>query len=190
MNQFVSIAKITRTHGVRGEVSAILLTDYPDRFRQLRDVYLSSGEEERGWEEIERYRFHKNRIILKFRGRERPHEVQDLLGCEVQIPESDRVELPQDIYFDSDLMGCQVLEGDHLLGEVVDLLKSGGNSVNLVIVTSGGREMMVPLVREFIKEIDLENGRVLVDLPPGLEELAVEPDVPATEQRGKGKNRS
>ena len=173
MKQFVSIAKITKTHGVRGEVTAILLTDFPDRFRQLRQVCLSSREES-FWEEIERYRFHKNRVILKFQGRERPHEVQELVGCEVQIPESDRVELPDDTYFDSDLEGCEVFTEDQLLGEVLEILKSGGGSVNLVIATPDGQEFMVPLVKDFVKEIDLQNSRIRVDLPPGLLELSVE----------------
>lgn len=170
MNQFVSIAKITRTHGVRGEVTAILLTDFPDRFRQLSKVYLFS-EEQAGWETIERYRFHQDRIILKFVGRERPHEVQDLLGREVQIPESERVELPEDSYFDSDLVNCEVFERSIRLGVVVDLLKSGAGSVNLVIEDSDGREILVPWVKEFVKEIDVENARIVVDLPPGLTEL-------------------
>ncbi len=186
MNHFVSIAKITKTHGVRGEVSAILLTDFPDRFRRLREVYLSS-EERKGWEEIEHHRFHKNRIILKFQGRERAHEVQDLLGCEIQISESERVELPEDTYFDSDLIGCQIFEGDVLLGEVVDLMRLGADSTNLVITTSEGHEIMVPLVKEFVKEVDAASGKILVELPPGLKELSVERVQPPADQSEEGR---
>jgi len=173
LNQFVSIAKITKTHGVRGEVTAILLTDFPERFRQLREVRLVSVKGS-FCEEIERYRFHKNRILLKFQGRERPQEVQELLGCEVQVPECDRVELPDDTYYDSDLEGCQIFAGDQLLGEVVELLKSGGSPVNLVIATPDGKEFMVPLVKEFVKEVDVQSARIWVELPPGLEELSVD----------------
>jgi 16S rRNA processing protein RimM len=173
LNQFVSIAKITKTHGVCGEVTAILLTDFPERFCRLREVRLFSAEASY-WEEIERFRFHKKRVILKFRGRERPHEVQELLNCEVQVPESDRVELPEDTYFDSDLEGCRIFAGEQLLGEVVELLKSGGSPVNLVIATPDGREFMVPLVKEFVKEVDVRRARIRVELPPGLEELAVD----------------
>ena len=186
MSQFVSIARIVRTHGVRGEVSAILLTDYPGRFRHLQKVYLSS-EEKGSWEELQQYRFHKGRIILKFRGRDRPEEVRDLLGCDLQISEIDRVELPDDTYFDSDLVGCQVFEGEQLLGEVVDLLKSSADSVNLVIATSDRQEIMVPLVKEFVLEIDIEEGRILVELPPGVRELSVErrdtPEAPGRKDR-------
>ena len=167
---------------MRGEVTAILLSDFPERFRELREVHLSSDKQS-SWEKIENHRFHKGRIILKFRGRERPHEVQDLLGCEVQVRESDRVELPEDTYFDSDLVKCQVLEEGEPLGEVVDLLKSGCDSVNLVIVTAEGQEIMVPLVREFVKEIDVDNGRIAVKLPPGLADLSVERRGPSGKRR-------
>jgi 16S rRNA processing protein RimM len=84
------------------------------------------------------------------------------------------VEAPGDTYFDSDLEGCEVFSGDRLLGRVVELLKSGVGPVNLVIATPDGREFMVPLVREFVQEIKIESARIQVDLPPGLEELAVE----------------
>ena len=186
MSQFVSVAKITRTHGIRGEVTAILLTDFPDRFRLLRKVHLYSDAVS-GWEEIERYRFHKDRVILKFTGRERPHEVNDLLGCDVQIPESDRIELPADTYFDSDLLNCQVFDGERSIGKVVDLLKAGADCVNLVIETSDGREIMVPLVNAFVRQVDVGAARISVELPPGLEELSAERTVLTKDQKRKGK---
>jgi 16S rRNA processing protein RimM len=174
LNQLVAIAKITKTHGIRGEVAALLLTDFPERFKTLKRVYLSVAGFS-GWEEIEGYRFHKNRVILKFRGRDKPEEVQDLLGGELQIPEGERVQLPEDTYFDSDLRGCAVLEGGVLLGSVTDLSKTGQDIVNLVVTATDGREFMVPLVREFVLEIDLNEGRISVDLPPGMLDLAVGP---------------
>jgi 16S rRNA processing protein RimM len=183
LNQFVSIAKITRTHGVRGEVAAILLTDFPERFDQLQNVYLSS-EEEACWEELEKYRFHKDRVILKFRGRDRAHQVQDLLGREVQILEADRMKLPVDTFYDSDLMDCEVFEGSQLLGRVVGLLKSDADHVNLVVLNAKGEEFMVPLVKEFVKEIDTEGARIAVDLPPGLLELAA-----GSPDRSRGRSR-
>jgi len=76
-----------------------------------------------------------------------------------------------------------------LLGEVVDLLKSGAESVNLVIATSDRQEIMVPLVKAFVLEIDIEEGRILVDLPPGLRELSVErrdtPEAPGRKDRNR-----
>lgn len=188
MSQFVSIAKITRTHGIRGEVTAILLTDFPERFQALRKVYLDS-EAVSGWEEIERFRFHKDRVILKFQGRERPHEVKDLLGCDVQIPEGDRAELPADTYFDSDLLNCQVFDGERCIGNVVDLLKAGADSVNLVIETPNGQEVMVPLVNEFVRRVDVEIARIEVELPPGLEDLSSERAVHSEDRRRKGKRK-
>jgi 16S rRNA processing protein RimM len=154
----------------------------------LKEVYLFS-EEEAGWEQLETYRFHKGRVILKFRGRERAHEVQDLLGREVQVPDTDRVKLPADTYFDSDLVNCRVFEGNALLGQVVGLLKAGADSVNLVVANLEGREILVPLVKEFVKEIDLEGATIVVDLPPGLAELSVDSSRPSEKKSGKARKR-
>jgi 16S rRNA processing protein RimM len=173
LDQLVAIAKITKIHGIRGEVVAFLLTDFPERFRDLGKVYLK-GADCTGWEEIERFRFHKNRVILKFRGRERPETVQDLVGCELQIPESERVELPEDTYFDSDLRGCAVLEGEVALGSVTDVFKAGQGTVNLVVTAEDGREFMVPLVKEFVLDISVRERVIRVKLPPGLVDLAVD----------------
>ena len=182
MDQLVAIAKITKIHGVRGEVAAFLLTDYPERFKDLKNVFLT-GAEFSGCEEIERFRFHKNRVILKFRDRDRPEAVQDLVGCELQIPENERVKLPEDTYFDSDLRGCDVFEGEVALGSVTDVFKAGQGTVNLVVTAEDGLEFMVPLVKEFVVHIDVRERVIRVALPPGLVDLAVDP----SPRRGKKK---
>ena len=120
--EFVAIAKIVRTRGIRGEVVAEILTEFPDRFRFLDRVHLSRLGFT-GWEVLEHHWFQKNRVILRFKGRKTPHEVEALVGCEVQVPESERIELPDDTFFDSDLLGCQVIQGQDSLGLVVDVSK-------------------------------------------------------------------
>lgn len=180
MDRFVSIARIVRTHGIRGEVCADLLTDFPERFASLAQVrILCAGT--RHWEELEGYRFHKDRVLLKFRGRERPEEVSELLGAEVQIPERQRLPLPQGTYYDSDLVGCRVLQEGEVKGEVTGVLKLGKGAANLVVENPHGQEFMIPAVREFLTRVDVERGVIEVKLPPGLAELAV--------QKGTGKRK-
>lgn len=171
MDQFVSIARIIKTRGIRGEVAAEVLSDFPERFSSLGRVYLSSGS--LGvWEELEHHWFHRQRVILKFKGRDRPHEVEDLIGYEVQVPLSERVDLPADTFFDSDLIGCQVYESGELLGTVSSVLKVSETST-LVVSTGEDTEFMIPLIRQFVSEVDIDSKAVHVQLPPGMVDLGI-----------------
>lgn len=171
MDQLVSVARIIKTRGVRGEVAAEILTDFPERFSALNRVYLSSGTDG-SWEELEHHWFQRHRVILKFKGRDRPHEVEELIGYEVQVPLDERVDLPEDTFFDSDLMGCQILEAGRLLGTVVSVLKVS-DSATLVVLTPDEDEFMIPLVKEFVETVDIGSKTVHVQLPPGMIELGI-----------------
>ena len=167
MAHFASIARIIRRRGVRGQVAAQLLTDFPDRFSSLRRVRIFNKEKEY-WEEIEEHWFHKGRIILKFQGRDRPEEVEELIGGEIQIFEDQRVSLPEGSYYHSDLIGCTILEGPESLGTVTSILETGSAGCNLVVITPESKEFQVPLVREFILSVDVKKKVIEVDLPSGL----------------------
>ena len=167
MAQYSSIARIVKRRGVRGEVAAELLTDFPERFSSLDVVRIFNGEREY-WEEIEKHWFHKNRVILKFRGRDRPEEVEELIGGDVQVSEDQRISLPQDNYFHSDLIGCKVLEDEEVLGRVTGILETGAAGCNLVVTMAEGREFMVPLVRKFVLKGDVGQKVIQVNLPSGL----------------------
>lgn len=167
MDRFVSIARIVKKRGVRGEVAAELLTDFPERFSLLRKVHISNSGKEY-WEELEKHWLHKGRVILKFRGRDRPEEIQELIGGDVQIPEDQRVLLPEDSYYHSDLLGCNILESGEFLGTVTGIFETGAAGCNLVVTKRNRKEFMVPLVRKFIVRVDVEKKIIEVSLPPGL----------------------
>lgn len=194
MDRFVSIARIIKTRGIKGEVSAELLTDFPERFTSVSQVrILLTGNQY--WEDLERYWFHQGRIILKFRGRDLPDTVHELVGGDVQIPERERVPLPQGSYYDSDLIDCRVLENQETLGQVVQILKAPpGAAAHLVIAGKQGKELMVPMVRKFVTQVDVEKKIIRVKLPKGLLELAFQEGSTQEEKRGreqrkKGKRR-
>jgi len=165
--QFASIARIVKKRGIRGEVAAELLTDFPERFSSLGEVRIFNGEKEY-WEEIEKHWFQKNRVILKFRGRDRPEEVEELIGGDLQVPQDQRVSLPQDSYYHSDLIGCDVMENEEVLGGVTGILETGAAGCNLVVTRADGGEFMVPLVQKFVLEVDVEKKLIQVNLPSGL----------------------
>lgn len=167
MSQFIAIALIVKARGIRGEVSAELLTDFPERFSSTTGVRVALPGA-RYQEVIEAARFHKGRVLLKFRGRERPEQVRELIGGEVQIPLEERMPLPEGAFYESDLLGLRVEQKGQNLGVVAELFRTGSEGVNLVIRYGDDGEMMVPLARAFIRDVDLERGVIQVDLPPGL----------------------
>ncbi len=183
MNDLISIARIIKTRGVKGEVAAELLTDFPERFTDLREV-LVEGTHRRGRETLESHWFHKGRVILKFRGWDSPEAASELVGADLKISEADRVPLPDGSFYDSDLIGCRILEDERELGRVSEVLRIGPGVSNLV-VRDGDREWMLPLAREFIREVDLEKKSIQVQLPPGLLELSA----PVANMPGKRKQR-
>ena len=167
MDEFVTVARIVKTHAIRGEVKADLLTDFPDRFSRLRKVRISKSGKTT-WEELVQCRLHHGRVIMKFLGRDCPEEVEDLIGGDVQIPASERVPLPEDSYYHSDLVGCEVLESGTVRGTVTGVLETGPAGANLVVIAPSGEEFMIPLVREFIIRIDIKEKSIEVKLPSGL----------------------
>lgn len=176
MDGFVSIARVVKTRGVRGEVVALLLTDFPERFSRVSRVRLVR-DDKIGWEQIERHWFHQDRIVLKFKGLNRPHEVEHLVGCLVQIPERQRVALPEGVYYHDDLIGCRVSRSGEILGQVVAMLDTGSGS-NLVVADDGGREWMIPLAGQFIDSIDLAAKTIHAEhMISGLADLAIKAPV-------------
>ncbi len=175
MSAFVSIARIVKVRGLKGELAAELLTDFPERFEGLEQVRVE-GSGGASQEILESFRFHKGRVLLKFQGRDTPEAARPLLWAEVQVPEEQRYPLPADVFYHSDLIGCQVRNARLALGRVVDVLDTGAGSANLVIESppEQGRpaqQWMLPLVRAFIQDIDLEKKTIRAEPPPGLLEL-------------------
>ncbi len=170
MKSFVTIARIVKTRGVRGEVAAVPLTDFPERFGNVRAVRVFR-DGVGSLETLQRHWFHKGRVILKFQGVDDPDQASRLVGGEVQVPEEERVSPPPGTYFDSDLIGCVLYQDGRPVGAVREILKVAGSAANLVLETKQGHEAMVPLVGRFILGVDVEAKKIEARLPPGLLEL-------------------
>lgn len=168
--ELVAIAKITKPRGLRGEVVADVLTDFPERFDNLTEVFAIDENGKTSELELEKFFFQKNRIVLKFKDFDSIEEAEDLRNVEICIPESEVVELEEDEFFDWDLEECQVetIEGGKI-GVVKEIFRAG-ESINLV-VEDGKKDYMIPFVKAICPEVDIENKLIKVDLPEGLLEL-------------------
>ena len=165
--ELVSIAKIAKTRGLRGEVVADVLTDFPERFELLDTVFIVKPDGEILAAKLENFWFQKGRVILKFAGFDKIEIAETLRNAEVCIPESEAVALEEDEFYDWELQDCQVetVEGEKL-GTVKELMRTGGTE-NLV-VQGETKDYLIPFAETICVEVDIENKLIRVDVPEGL----------------------
>jgi 16S rRNA processing protein RimM len=161
---WITVALLTRARGNRGELSAISLTK-PERCENLREVFLFP---EGSRHEVESVWFHDGRLILKFRGIDTISDAEKLKGCEVRVPAAARIPLEPGEFYESDLIGCQVVERatGQALGSVTGWQDAGGSGL---LEVEG--KLLIPFARNICVAIEPELRRIIVDLPPGLKEL-------------------
>jgi 16S rRNA processing protein RimM len=169
-DDLISVARIARPQGHRGEVIADLLTDFPERFARLGRVYVKRADGRFLLLDLENSRPHKGRVALKFAGCDSVSSAEELRDARVMVPRDQLVELPEDTYYDFDLIGCEALsvEGQQL-GRVEEVKNYG--AAPLLVVRGGARELLIPLVLSICVEIDTERKRIVVNPPEGLLDL-------------------
>lgn len=171
--KYLAIARILRPQGRRGEVAAEILTDFPDRFKQLQTVLLELPGHAPKPVNLENSWPHKGQIILKFAGVDSIESASGLRGREVLIPWEQRAELSPHQYYLCELQGCRVVwERKGLeIGTVVEIEPTGGVDVLHVRRPDGKSEILIPLAQEICTRIDLDNRLIVIDPPEDLLEL-------------------
>lgn len=170
LQELVAIAKIARPRGLKGELLADLLTDFPERFDGLADVTAVTEQGERRELKIESAWFQNERVVLKFADVNTVEEAEGLRNVEICVPESDAVQLGSDEFYDWQLAGCDVVAVDGAnIGKVREVMRAGGTE-NLV-VAGETRDFLIPFAVTICVEVDIENRRILIDPPDGLLEF-------------------
>jgi 16S rRNA processing protein RimM len=162
--RYLVVGKIVAPWGVRGEVKVAIETGFPERFKQLKRVYL--GEKATPFV-LEGSRLHKRHALLKLEGCDDRNAAEKLRGQLVQIPVEEAMPLGEDEYYVYQVVGLDVwtTEGEHL-GRVSEILFTGANDV--YIVKGEGGEILIPAVEDVVLEVDLASGRLTVELMEGL----------------------
>ena len=191
--KFVTVARILRARGNKGEVAAELLTDFPERLPEIKEVFLRAENGARrgvGLHEFWVDRNHPGFGVFHFAGVDSINDAEKLRGLDVQIPFEQRAVLPSGKYFVTDLIGCAVFElplaaatvasspcslseAPALLGKVRDVYFPGQGQPGtplLSLDTSNG-ELLVPLAEDICTAIDVGARRIEVRLPEGLRDL-------------------
>lgn len=170
MEELVAIAKIVKPRGLRGEVVAGLLTDFPDRFEGLDNVTAVFADGTRADLKIEDFWFQKDRIVLRFAGFNSVEEAQTLREAEICVPQSSVAELDEGEFFDWQLAGCDVetMAGEKI-GTVREVMRTGGTEI--LVVENGDREYLIPFAEAICPEVDIEAKKIRIDPPEGLLEF-------------------
>ncbi len=164
----IEIGKIVAAHGIRGEVRILNWSEDPDRFSTLERVYLSGSEEPF---RIEKARPNGTLSIVKFEGIVTRNDAEALRGRTVCITEEDLPALPEDVYFVKDLMGLTVLDDDtgETVGTLAEVIQNTAQDIYR-IERKGAGDVLVPVVEEFVKEVDLAAGTVRIHFIEGMKD--------------------
>lgn len=168
--ELVAVARIVKSRGLRGELVANVLTDFPERFEDLRSVIALLPDGERRDLKIENFWFQKGRIVFKLAGIDSIEQAETLRGAEICVPESEAVELETDEFFDWQLENCEVETVEGLkLGRVRELMRTGGTEI--LVVEGADKDYLIPFAETICVEVDVENKLIKVDAPEGLLEF-------------------
>ena len=160
---FVTVGKLGRTRGVKGELYIIAETDFPGRFLKMTEIHLRNKEQ---WETIrlESVRMVSGRPVAKLEGIDTPEKAARLTNREIGVPEDQIEKLPEGSYWVHDLVGCRVVDektGEDI-GEIVGVETYPSSDV-YTIRTAEGKEAVIAAVDNYVKSIDIVNKKVIVD---------------------------
>jgi len=168
--ELVAIAKTVRIRGLRGELVAEMLTDFPERFENLERVFAIKPNGVQSELTLEKFWFQKDRVVLKFAGYDSIEQAEEFINCEICVPESEAVELDEGEFFDWDLTGCTVetVDGEQI-GKVREILRTGATELLVVdSATDAEKDFLIPFANEICVAVDIEDKLIRVDLPEGL----------------------
>lgn len=162
MQKPIEIGKIVNTHGLKGEVKVTPWCDDPSVFNSLDCVFTGNAALK-----IQSVKFHKNSVILKLEGVDRIEDAEKLKNSILSVERSSLGQLPQNTYYVDDLIGMEVFAGEQSLGIIDDCFATGSNDVYSV-KGSGGKQLLIPAIKQVVKRVDVESRRMDIELIEGL----------------------
>lgn len=172
---FVVVGEVSKPHGVKGEVRVLSHADSPSLFAGLAEVYLATGRRRPRRYKIETMRPHKGFVLLTLAGVVDRNAAEELRGTEVLMPKANLPEPGEDELYMHEVLGLEVrLVDGAVLGKVEDFDIRGDSEV-WTVSGSDGKEILLPVAEEFVVEVNTEAGYVVMEPPPGLVDLYLEP---------------
>ena len=163
----IKIGKIVNAVALRGEVKVYHYSDYKERFEELEEILVERKGKYTAYE-IENVRYQKNTAILKLKGVDDRNAAEALKESDIYITEDDLRELPEDTFYVKDLIGCRVIneENGAEIGVIKDVLQNSAQDI-YQITLKNGKEALIPVVGEFVREVSIKEKYVKIHLIPG-----------------------
>jgi 16S rRNA processing protein RimM len=169
MKDKICIGKIIGVHGIKGEIKVKPLTDEPDRYYDLENIYINKNEHTTEYI-IEKVRMHKHNILLLLKEVKDRNIAELLINGDIYINENERIELKENEYFVTDLIGSSVYEKDDFkLGEIIDVIETG--AVDVISIKGAKKDYLIPFQKQYFSEIDINNNKIVVNIPEDLKSL-------------------
>ena len=167
MEQLMEIGQIVNTYGIKGFLKVIPYTDDITRFQDLKSIYVETKTSLKTFI-IEDVKYSKNLVLLKLKGIDDINTAEIYKNCYLKIDRKDAVELPEDSYFIIDLIGITVFsDNDEELGNIVEVYSTGANDI-YVVKNQSGKQVLLPAIGDVIKNVDIQNKKMIVHLIEGL----------------------
>ena len=167
MQEYLEIGQIVNTHGLKGHLKVVPFTDDINRFKDLKNIYINFKNEliECTVQEV---KFIKNLVMLKLEDIDDINDAEKYKGCYLKINRKDAKKLDKNTYFIADLIGLDVYDmQNNKIGILVDIFPTGSNDV-YVVNLEDGKQILLPAISKVIKEIDIEQRKIIVDISQGV----------------------
>ena len=163
----LEIGQIVNTFGIKGFVKVNPFVDDISRFDELTKVYIKK-QKILNELEIEEVKYHKNMVLIKFKGIDKVEDAETLRNSYLEVDRENAIDLEEGTYFIADLIGLQVINDEEkILGKLEDIFNTGSNDI-YVVKDELGKQILLPAISEVIKEINLEERKIVVHLLEGL----------------------
>jgi 16S rRNA processing protein RimM len=187
--EFVTLARVVKTQGRRGEVGVELHSDIPDRLHAGLRILALAEDGSRRELQIEDAWPHQDLLVLKFAGIDSISDAEPLVRTELQVPLGERAKLEAGAAYVSDLVGCMLFDRGREIGAIRDV-RFGAGEAPLLVVGSGKTELEIPYAQEFLVRVDLEHKCIEMNLPEGLLEVNAPLTDEEKREQSQGKNKS
>ena len=163
----LEIGQIVNTFGIKGMVKVKPFTDDIRRFDELKTVYVEKNGNQTEYE-IEEVKYHKDMVLIKFKGIDKVEQAEMLRNSYLTVSRDSVEKLEEGRYYIVDLLGLEVYTDEQiLLGTLEDIFNTGSNDI-YVVKDKQGKQILLPAIQDVIKQIDIENKKIIVHLLPGL----------------------
>ncbi|WP_067838661.1 ribosome maturation factor RimM [Amphibacillus sediminis] len=170
MSEYFNVGKIVNTHGIKGELKVVRITDFEDRFKKGNILYLFlQGQQEPIALTIQQHRKHKQFDMLKFAGYDSINDVEHFKQGMLKIHQSDQEQLEEGAFYYHEIIGCKVetTSGEYL-GTISEVLSPGANDVWVVKQPSNKKDLLIPYIEQVVKQVDPQTKKVVIEPMDGL----------------------